>query len=155
MPDSYDPEIGYDPQQAVELPPKRKRKKRVSAITGKETGLQPETELQILMVTHYRQRCLVDPTLRHFTKLYAVNVASGNIAPYLRDLQKRAGKLRGVFDLHFMDRRQKFQYTWIEVKVGKEDYTPEQSDFEEWLSNTPIRCLQARTLNEFMAIIKG
>jgi len=147
------PPFEYMPHLAVELP-QRKKRRRQSLITGKETSLQPETELQIQMVTHYKKRCLIDPTLRHYTKLYAVNVASGNIAVYLRDLQRRAGKVPGIFDLHFMDKRRRpFQYTWIEVKVGKNDYTKEQADFVEWLSDTPIRCVQARSLNEFMAVI--
>lgn len=125
------------------MPPKKARR-----------GLLPETRAQIEMVTHYRKRCLVDPTLRHFTRLYAVNVASGNIAPYLRDIQKKCGKLPGLFDLVFLDKRTRpFRETWIEVKVGKNDYTPEQADFVDWLSDTPILCFQARTLNEFMAII--
>lgn len=132
-----------------------KRAKRISAYTGKPTGLNPEAELQIACVAYYDKRCQMDPTLRRLTRLYAVGAAEGNIPQHLRILMKRMGKRAGVFDLHFFDKRQAFQYSWIEMKVGRNDYTLEQVAFVEWLSDTPVRCVQARTLNEFISIIGG
>lgn len=130
-----------------------KRGKRISAITGKATALNPETELQIQLVTHYRKRCLVDAQLRHFTRLYAIAPSNGNVPMHLRVLAKRAGVVRGVYDLTFMDKRRGFRVTWIECKVDDGRLTPEQQGFMEWLSDTPIRAVECRSLSEFIALI--
>ncbi len=133
--------------------PVPKRGKRISIFTGKPTNLFPETELQIACVKIYDSAIRTDPLLRAFTKLYAVGAAEGNIPPYLRDLMKRMGKRRGPYDLHFMDKRQKFQYTWAECKWGDNGYTKEQQDYFDWLSDTPIRCVQIRSTDEFRRMI--
>ncbi len=139
----------YDPANHT----RPKRAKRISVITGKPTALFPETEIQIQCVTYYRKRRLIDPLLRAFTRLYAVGAAEGNIPLSARVLMKRMGKEAGPHDLHFLDKRGKFQYTWIEIKWNDNDYTKEQREYAEWLSDTPIRCLQVRSLNEFISII--
>lgn len=152
---SYAQKMGWVKDEDVVIPGKKAKKEKrfISIFTGEPTNLYPETELQIACVKHYDQRIRVDALLRHFTRLYAVGAAEGDIPVYLRDLMKRMGKRKGPFDLHFMDKRQKFQYTWIECKWGKNGYTDEQQDFSEWLSDTPIRCMQVRSLNEFAALI--
>ena len=139
---------------AFDLKPQRQRRK--STIAGKPTSLLPETEIQIAIVTSYRKRCRIDPLLRDGTLLWAVNGASGNIAPYLRDIQKRAGKLPGVFDLHLIDLRQgRPLYTWIEVKTATGRLSPEQEGLAKRLAGTGIRTAIARSVDEFWEVADG
>ena len=134
----YDYELNYVPKN----PPRKKRH-----------GLTEEMALQISCVVHYDKRCRLDRELRENTRLYAVNpVPQKSLNQAV--LSKRAGLRRGIADLHFMDRRKRpFQYTWCEMKSAKGSLSPEQTDFMEWLSDTPIRYVEIRSLDEFIKVI--
>jgi hypothetical protein len=115
----------------------------------------PEQDFQCACVKHYNERCVYDRALREQTKLYAVAPLSNKLSDWQKILQKRMGLVSGVYDLHFMDQRRGWQYTWIECKslVGK--LTDEQKEWDKWLHGTPIIRCTVRTLDEFMAVIHG
>lgn len=132
-----------------------RRAKRISAITGKPTKVTEETELQIQCFTYYEKRILIDAPLRHSSKLFAVAPNDNKIPMAQRVLAKRMGKKKGPHDAQFLDKRKAFRYVWIEFKAPDGHYTPEQRDFAEWLSDTPIRTVEVRSLNEFIQVIDG
>ncbi len=115
----------------------------------------PEADFQQSCVKHYRERCALDRTLRDKTRLYAVNPLSQKLNGWQQDFCKRMGIVKGVYDLHFMDKRHGFQYTWIECKSLKGTLTDEQEKWWEWLDGTPILRTAIRTLDDFIAVIGG
>lgn len=128
--------------------------KRIFTFTGKPTTLNPETELQIQCFAFYEHRRLLDPQLRHLTRLFAIAPNDGPVPMRRRVLAKRMGKKRGPFDAQFLDkRREPFTYTWVEFKAPDGTLTPEQGEFMEWLSDTTVRAVEVRTLNEFIKVI--
>lgn len=142
----------YDP--ADFRPKRKKRKKRISAITGKETSLTPELELQIACFTWYDKLCRLDRTLREKTRLYAINPLPDTPNIIQRDLAKRAGLRAGVWDAQFLDRRTwELSTTWIEFKALKGGLTDEQLGWFEWLRDTPVKCVEVRSVDEFIKVI--
>lgn len=123
-------------------------------VAPKRARTYPEADLQRTCIAHYRARVRVDPVLRAWTRLFAVNPLSQKLTPWQRQFSKAMGSLPGVFDLQLLDQRTtKFVYTWIEMKSPDGRYTPEQKDFAEWLDATPVRCVVCRSLDEFLAVI--
>lgn len=123
-------------------------------VAPKRARTYPEADLQRTCIAHYRARTRVDPVLRAWTRLFAVNPHDGKKTPWQRNHCKALGQIPGPFDLQFLDQRTtSFVYTWIEMKSPEGRYTPEQQDFAEWLDATPVRCVVVRSLNEFMAVI--
>jgi hypothetical protein len=130
---------------ALALKPRAKRK----------GGLLPETKLQIQCFQYYDQRCRVDPVLRFFTRLYAINPVPGKTMSQAV-LSKRMGLRRGVFDAVYMDKRgTPMRQTWLDFKADGGRLTQEQRDWMEWLSDTPINAIECRSLDYFIAIIGG
>lgn len=137
--------IDYDKHTYISAGKPRKKRK----------GLTPELELQISIVTYYDKRRLVDPTLRHGTRLYAVNPIPGKTMTQAV-LSKRAGLRRGVFDLCLLDKRGKhLRQVWIECKAPKGRLTPEQADYAEWLSDTWIQAHTVESLDQFISILEA
>lgn len=145
-----------------------KRQKRVSKITGKQTKLTEETELQIACVTYYRKRIKVDRALRENTRLYAVSPCDGKLPRHLAILAQRMGKIAGVYDLHFMRKvthqipncfgkftAEQFQYHWIEVKAAGGYLTDEQEKWWAWLEKTPIKRHVVKSVSDFVKIVEG
>lgn len=130
-----------------------KRCKRISSITGKATSLTPELELQIACFVWYDKRCRLDRELREKTRLYAINPLPGKTMSQ-RVLSKRAGLRPGVWDAQFLDKRTwEFSTTWIEFKAVAGKLTDEQLGWFEWLRDTPVKCVEVRSLDEFIRVI--
>lgn len=129
--------------------PKAKRKRRISAITGKATGLTPELELQIAAFVFYDKLCRVDRDLAIYTRLYAVNPIPGKTRNHAM-LSKRAGLRAGIWDAVFLDRRAgELEQSWLEFKSNDGGLTEAQQDWFDWLEDTEIRFYEIRSVNEF------
>lgn len=117
-------------------------------------GLHPETELQIRCFVFYDKLCRVDRQLREKTRLYAINPVPGKTVQQAV-LSKRMGLRAGIFDAQFLDKRGgTLQQTWIEFKAQDGRYTQDQRDWLNWLQDTPIRCIELRTVDEFREALR-
>ncbi len=153
MPDDTPYEFDYS--KAVHLP-ERKKRRRQSLITGKETALNEESELQVACITHYDKRCRIDTNLRENTRIFAVSPNDGYRSVNQRSLAKRMGQRSGVWDLHLFDRRSgKLTYTWIELKSLTGRLSDEQEKWEQFFYGTPVKFHVVKSLNQFIQILEG
>lgn len=129
-----------------DMRPKRKQRRH---------NAEYEWQFQVKCVVHYTKLCRREAAYRDLTRLYAVAPNDG-----LRTIQqaakaKRMGQKPGVYDLHFLDRRNGiFRYTWIECKAKGKGLSDEQIEWDLWLTGSPIRRFVVRTIDEFQAVIK-
>lgn len=114
----------------------------------------PEADLQKQCVKHYRDRRRVDPLLRAWTRLFAINPLQQKLTRWQQAHCKAMGLIAGPHDLQFLDIRTKaLIYHWIEMKSERGTYTQEQQDFADFLAATPVRVHVVRSLDEFIKVI--
>ena len=134
---------------------KPRRQKRVSAITGKPTALNPETELQIQLICAYDARCRLDRYLRLGTTLFAVGANAGKRPLHQAVLAKRMGERKGTWDMVLVDwRRDRHRVHFIEVKAPDGRLTTEQKELRDKMAGSTVEFSVVKTLDEFLEIIK-
>lgn len=106
-----------------------------------------ESNIQIVCINWFR---LMYPNLR----LYAIP-NGGNRNVITAAIMKREGVMRGVADLFLMHASNGYHGLYIEIKTPKGKQSPEQKAFEHSALLEGYEYKIARSLDEFILIVKN